>query len=228
MAYTLGLYARFVERIVDDLDLAPVTLVGACVGSAAAMRYSYEHPDRVRDPVLVNTLTSDTIAAGVLGRGTGMTQRRRWRPQRSWCARADTVDGHRPMVPCRGGYSDLCSWSRSSDARGHCSRTGVMMMRFRRSRQAAEARAASFRQCPSCSYDFATGEGQRGCHYYECPYLPEDLDVRCPTCLYNFHEQDGNPECGDPPDCEFAREVAPQRLANLASWTRENRRVVGG
>jgi hypothetical protein len=103
-----------------------------------------------------------------------------------------------------------------------------MMMRFRRPRQTTEARAASFRQCPQCSYDFATGEGQRGCHYYECPYLPAELDVRCPTCLYNFHVQDGNPGCGDPPDCEFAREVAPQRLANLAAWTRESGPVVGG
>lgn len=74
VAYTLELYARLVERIVDDLDLAPVTLVGACVGSAAALRYTYKHPDRIRDLVLINTLTSDTIAAGLLGRGTGMTQ----------------------------------------------------------------------------------------------------------------------------------------------------------
>jgi pimeloyl-ACP methyl ester carboxylesterase len=74
VAYTLELYARLVERIVDDLDLAAVTLVGACVGSAAALRYAYEHPDRVRSLILVSTLTSDTIAAGVLGRGTGLVQ----------------------------------------------------------------------------------------------------------------------------------------------------------
>lgn len=47
-AYTLELYAHLVERIVDDLDLAAVTLVGACVGSAPTLRYAYEHPDRVR------------------------------------------------------------------------------------------------------------------------------------------------------------------------------------
>ena len=74
VAYTLDLYARFVERIVDDLGLAAVTLVGACVGSAAALRYTYQQPDRIRSLILVSTLTSDTIAAGVLGRGTGVTQ----------------------------------------------------------------------------------------------------------------------------------------------------------
>jgi rubredoxin len=101
-------------------------------------------------------------------------------------------------------------------------------MWFRRPRHATEAQAVTFRQCPQCTYDFATGEGERSCHYYECPYLPEALDVRCPTCLYNFSVEDGNPDCGDPPDCEFAREVAPQRLANLAGWLRERERVSDG
>ena len=95
VAYTLDLYARFVEHIVDDLGLAAVTLVGACVGSAAALRYAYEHPDRVRSLILVSTLTSDTIGAGVLGRGTRVTRtsplavaafrfvvRRAWIPRR--------------------------------------------------------------------------------------------------------------------------------------------------
>ncbi len=41
------------------------------------------------------------------------------------------------------------------------------------------------------------------------------LDVRCPTCLYDFPIDDGNPECGDPPDRPFAREVAPKRLVAL-------------
>ena len=91
-----------------------------------------------------------------------------------------------------------------------------MTMWFRPSKQVAKA--VTFQQCSFCSYDFATGEGQRGCHYYECPYLPEELDVRCPTCLYNFYIEDGNPECGDPPDCEFAREIAPERVANIAAW----------
>jgi hypothetical protein len=76
----------------------------------------------------------------------------------------------------------------------------------------------AFRQCELCGLDLATGEGDRGCHYYECPYLPEALDVRCPTCLYNFYTADGNPECSDPPACEFARVIAPQRVETLRAW----------
>lgn len=81
------------------------------------------------------------------------------------------------------------------------------------------ANPMSFRQCPGCGYDFLTGEGEKGCHYYGCPYLPEALDARCPTCLYNFVAEDGNPECSYPPSCDFARDVAPQRVANVREWT---------
>ena len=98
-------------------------------------------------------------------------------------------------------------------------------MLFRRSKQASKAHAVTFRQCPFCSYDFATGEGQRGCHNYDCPYLPEELDVRCPICLYNFYVGDGNPDCGDPPDCEFARDVAPERVRNVTAWLRERKQL---
>jgi len=79
-------------------------------------------------------------------------------------------------------------------------------------------RAAAFRQCEFCEYDFLTDTGERGCHYYECPYLPEDFDVWCPTCRYNFVVKDGNPECSDPPSCSFARTVAPGRVAALHEW----------
>lgn len=75
-----------------------------------------------------------------------------------------------------------------------------------------------FRQCPQCGYDLLTGEGERGCHYYGCPYLPESLDVTCPTCVYNFATEDGNPECSDPPSCDFAVNVAPDRVANVREW----------
>lgn len=76
----------------------------------------------------------------------------------------------------------------------------------------------TFQQCEDCAHDFATGEGPRSCNYGECPYLPEILDVRCPDCLYNFYAEEGNPACGDTPDCTFAREVAPARVAALRVW----------
>lgn len=75
-----------------------------------------------------------------------------------------------------------------------------------------------FQQCEACGFSLATGEGTRGCHNYGCPTLPEELDVTCPTCLYNFYADDGNPGCTDPPSCEFARKVAPERVANIRRW----------
>lgn len=76
----------------------------------------------------------------------------------------------------------------------------------------------AFRQCPQCGYDLLTREGERACHYYACPYLPEELDASCPTCMYDFVIQDGNAECGDPPSCEFALTEAPRRVANVRAW----------
>lgn len=85
-----------------------------------------------------------------------------------------------------------------------------------------ERRALAFQQCGQCSYDFLTGEGTRSCHYYECPYLPEVLDVRCPTCLYNFHTREGQPGCGDTPSCEFARHEARQHLHAARHWQHQH------
>jgi hypothetical protein len=80
------------------------------------------------------------------------------------------------------------------------------------------ARARAFQMCELCAYDFRTDEGERNCHYFECPNLPEELDIWCPTCRYNFMVEDGNPACGDDPDCDFAREVAPGRVRALEEW----------
>lgn len=87
-----------------------------------------------------------------------------------------------------------------------------------KSRQEELERLARFRRCSHCSYDVATGEGKRACHYGDCAYLPEELDPRCPTCLYNFWTDDLEPECSDPPSCEFARFEAPRRLEALSYW----------
>jgi hypothetical protein len=86
------------------------------------------------------------------------------------------------------------------------------------------AKVLAFQTCELCSYDFRTDEGERGCHYYECPYLPDALDVWCPTCRYNFMIRDGNPECGDTPRCAFARTIAPVRVAALDEWLRSRGR----
>jgi hypothetical protein len=78
--------------------------------------------------------------------------------------------------------------------------------------------AQAFQQCPHCTYDLATGEGVRSCHYYDCPYLPEELNTVCPTCNFNFYTQDGQPGCGEEPTCDFARDEAPARVEALRYW----------
>jgi hypothetical protein len=80
-----------------------------------------------------------------------------------------------------------------------------------------EARVLSFRQCPTCTYDLATGEGERNCHYGACPGLPEELDVLCPRCNFNFFTREGTPGCGEGETCEFALE-APEKVAMMRRW----------
>jgi pimeloyl-ACP methyl ester carboxylesterase len=75
LAYTRDLYVRFLEVFSDALQLSPMMLVGACLGSAMSLAYTAVHPQRVRALVLINTLTTETLAAGVLGRATHLLQR---------------------------------------------------------------------------------------------------------------------------------------------------------
>lgn len=86
------------------------------------------------------------------------------------------------------------------------------------------AKIPRFRQCSQCGFDLLTRAGERACHYYGCPYLPEELDATCPVCMYDFMTRDGNPECGDPPSCAFALEEAPIRVANVHAWATEHGR----
>jgi hypothetical protein len=66
------------------------------------------------------------------------------------------------------------------------------------------AKWEDFRQCPHCGLDLGTGEGERGCAWGDCPYLPEELDVYCEVCRFNFYTMEGNPPCRDPLTCEHA------------------------
>jgi hypothetical protein len=79
------------------------------------------------------------------------------------------------------------------------------------------ARWENFRPCPGCGYDVATGEGERSCHHYDCPYLPEELDVFCPTCRFDLATMEGNAPCDDPLRCEDA-EQAREHVMNLRTW----------
>jgi hypothetical protein len=74
-----------------------------------------------------------------------------------------------------------------------------------------------FRLCQGCGYDIASGEGERGCAWGECAYLPAQLDVFCPNCRFNFLSREGNSQCGRPGACENA--VEPRsNVANLREW----------
>jgi hypothetical protein len=74
-----------------------------------------------------------------------------------------------------------------------------------------------FRPCQGCGFNIATGEGERGCAWGECAYLPAQLDVFCPNCRYNFLTREGNSQCGHPGACENA--VEPRsNVANLREW----------
>jgi len=79
------------------------------------------------------------------------------------------------------------------------------------------ARWEAFVQCPGCGYDLVTGEGQRGCSWGDCPYLPLELDVFCPNCRFNFLTLVGNTQCGHPRTCELGAE-ARSHVENLRSW----------
>ena len=92
------------------------------------------------------------------------------------------------------------------------------MSRRPTSRQEVLDKLLAFHTCPFCTFDLETGEGERNCHYGECPYLPEQMNTRCPTCNYDFLTDDLVPECGDPPTCHFARTEAPLRVQALRYW----------
>jgi hypothetical protein len=74
-----------------------------------------------------------------------------------------------------------------------------------------------FRKCGGCGYDIASGEGERGCSWGECAYLPAELDVFCPNCRFNFLTRQGNSLCGRPGSCEHAEE-ARSNVVNLLEW----------
>lgn len=65
--YGLPLYVSLLDEFIRQLDLAPVTLVGNCMGSAMALAFARHSPERVRALVLINVLTEHTVACGTFG-----------------------------------------------------------------------------------------------------------------------------------------------------------------
>lgn len=86
------------------------------------------------------------------------------------------------------------------------------------SRSTAAPRPPAFRQCPGCSYDFLTGEGERSCNWSACPYLPAALDPTCPVCNYDFATDEGRPHCDDLATCAEAEAGYERAAAALAHF----------
>jgi hypothetical protein len=83
-------------------------------------------------------------------------------------------------------------------------------------KEAAMANWMEFEKCTRCGWDIGTGEGERGCSWGECAYLPEELDVYCERCRFNYFSLEGNPACEDPLTCEHA----PVPLAHVENYRR--------
>lgn len=63
--YELARYVAILEAFVEAHQLAPVYLVGNCMGSATSLAYAMRRPEAVRAMVLINTLTTATFARGL-------------------------------------------------------------------------------------------------------------------------------------------------------------------
>jgi pimeloyl-ACP methyl ester carboxylesterase len=67
LEYTLPLYADMVAQFVAGLGLAPVDLVGHCMGGSMALAFTLQAPERVRSLVLCHVYTEQTLLAGPVG-----------------------------------------------------------------------------------------------------------------------------------------------------------------
>jgi pimeloyl-ACP methyl ester carboxylesterase len=65
--FPLELYTDFLDEFIAKEKLAPVTLVGNCVGSATSLTYTMKKPENVDKLILFNVLTKRTVWDGMLG-----------------------------------------------------------------------------------------------------------------------------------------------------------------
>lgn len=70
--------------------------------------------------------------------------------------------------------------------------------------------------CPGCTPAAVTDVNARPCSYYDCPGLPEELEVTCDVCMYDFVAHDGQPAC-DHNSCETALRLQ-QHVPAYRAW----------
>ena len=71
--YPLELYTRFLNAFINHLDenTSPLKdvgykLIGNCLGSAISLKYTLEHPEKVKRLILFHLLTFNTVHQGIL------------------------------------------------------------------------------------------------------------------------------------------------------------------
>ena len=57
--------------------------------------------------------------------------------------------------------------------------------------------------CPGCTPKTVLAAEARPCSFYDCPGLPQELEVTCEICMFDFANQDGQVKC-DQSTCETA------------------------